>query len=239
MKTSKRSVRENESPGVITIDGPAGAGKSTAARLIALKLGFMLLDSGALYRAVALHLLRNNVLPDNNTSLDAPLKTLDIHIIPGIASMRIRLGAEEVTPLLRQETIGNAASRFAVRPEVRKALLELQRAAAQHWGIVAEGRDMGSVVFPEARVKFFLVADLKERARRRYLELMGRGLACDLEAVTTEMLARDERDQARTEAPLVKPLDALEIDSTNLSQEEVVSLMMEHITRRMHIPGLR
>ncbi len=143
----------------VTIDGPAAAGKSTVARLLAQRLGFALLDSGALYRALALHLIRCGILPDARSIPKEALDSLDLRIEPRVGYMKIFLGSQDVTGIIREESVGEAASRFSARPEIRKVLLKIQREAGLQWNLVAEGRDMGTVVFPDARIKFFLTAD--------------------------------------------------------------------------------
>ncbi len=218
---------------VITIDGPAAAGKSTVARLLARRLGFLLLDSGALYRGLALHLLRRNVSPANGHVPEEALTPLDLAIQPEVASMRVLLDQEDVTESLRGEALGVAASQFSTQPAVRKALLALQRRAGARWNLVAEGRDMGTVVFPAAHAKFFLRADLEERSRRRYRELSEKGEQPDFLEILSEMRARDLRDETRAIAPLVQAEDAIAVDATSLSPEAVVELMLGVIERRM------
>ena len=221
---------------VIAIDGPAGAGKSTVARILAKKLGIVLLDTGGLYRVMALHLMRNGVDPEQKSIPSEVLQAFNLQIEPEIAFMRLFLDGEEVTHLIRDEQIGVAASKFSARPEIRKALLEPQRSAAAKCSLVAEGRDMGTVVFPHAAVKFFVTADLEERSRRRYLELLNRGQEADFQQILDDIRARDLRDQTRQEAPLIQAEDAIFINTTDLSPERVLQLMIFWIEERVSLP---
>jgi cytidylate kinase len=221
---------------VITIDGPAGAGKSTAAGLLAAELGFCLLDSGALYRVLALHLLRRGVSPDAETVHPDALAAVNVRIMPRVGAMAVFLGDEDVSADIRKETIGAAASLFSARPEVRRALIGLQRSAVDSCNIVAEGRDMGTVVFPGAPIKFFLTAALNERALRRYLELSGRGLPADREVVAADMEERDRRDVTRAEAPLVRAPDAVLVDTTGMTAHAVLATLVDHVRRRLGTP---
>lgn len=227
----------SQAPTVITIDGPAAAGKSTVAKLLAGRLGFLLLDSGALYRGLALHLQRQGVSPDNGTVPEAALRSLNLAIEPDVACMRVLLDREDVTDVLRGETLGIAASRFSTQGAVREALLSLQRDAGLRWNLVAEGRDMGTVVFPDAPVKFFLRANLEERALRRFRELSDKGETPDFDRVLQEMRERDARDETRAVAPLVKAADAIEVDATAMGPDGVVALMLAAIARAMNLPG--
>ena len=217
----------------VTIDGPAAAGKSTVARLLAQRFGFALLDSGALYRALALHFIRCGISPDARSIPEATLDSLDLRIEPAVGSMKIFLGSQDVTGLIREESVGEAASRFSAKPEVRKLLLKIQRGAGLQWNLVAEGRDMGTVVFPDAQVKFFLTADPRERSKRRYLEVTERGANSDFKKIDAEMRRRDHRDESRGTSPLVKPESAMIVDTTGLNPDEVVDLMASKIAESL------
>ena len=210
---------------VITIDGPSGSGKGTLARRLAEQLGFHLLDSGALYRLTALAAQKRNIdLEDPEVA--AVAQTLNVRFDPDGAAY---LDDECVDSVLRTEQTGAMASKIAARPDVRAALLERQRAFAEAPGLVADGRDMGTVVFPDAPAKLFLDASAEIRAERRYKQLIGNGLSANLAALVEEIQARDDRDRNRAVAPLVPADDALVVDSTNLSIEAVEARMMEFI----------
>lgn len=214
---------------VITLDGPAGAGKSTISKKLAHELGFLVLDSGAIYRAMALALLGEGVSID---SAGIPKETLDkIRIIvePCETLMRIFLDEVELKDEIREEYVGVAASRFAALPEVRESLLAIQRDVARSWNIVAEGRDMGNVVFPNAFIKLFITADIEERAKRRFTELLMKGDKPYYSVVLSEMRARDSRDESRKTAPLVAGTDATIIDTTHLTPESALKIMLQLI----------
>lgn len=210
---------------VITIDGPSGSGKGTLARRLAEQLGFHLLDSGALYRLTALAAQKRNIdLEDPEVATVA--QALNVRFDPDGAAY---LDDECVDSVLRTEQTGAMASKIAARPDVRAALLERQRAFAEAPGLVADGRDMGTVVFPDAPAKLFLDASAEIRAERRYKQLIGNGLSANLAALVEEIRARDDRDRNRAVAPLVPAEDALVVDSTHLSIEAVEARMMEFI----------
>jgi cytidylate kinase len=217
---------------VVAIDGPAGAGKSTAARSLAARLGYALLDTGAIYRAVALAARRGGIDWADADALGALARDLDIAFVPDGEVNRLLVDGQDVTSDIRSAEISDGASRVSAHPPVRAALLGLQRKLAAANNIVAEGRDMGTVVFPDAQAKFFLVASPQERARRRTLELAAAGRPAELDAVLRELMARDQRDSTRTASPLRQADDAMEIDSEKMDAEAVVDRMLELVRAR-------
>jgi len=222
---------------VIAIDGPAGSGKSTVARIVAERLGFFFLDTGALYRAVALHLLRRGMADASQPVPPQALESLNLTIEPAVGAMRLFLNGEDVTTSIRSEEVGDAASKYSTRPEVRRTLIGLQREAGARWNLVAEGRDMGSVVFPGATVKFFLTADLEVRARRRYLEIEARGEHSRFEEVLLDMRDRDRRDESRQVAPLVEVPGSIHVDTGGKTIDQVVEQIMVYIDEFGVVPS--
>lgn len=213
---------------VIAIDGPSGSGKGTIARRVAGQLGWHLLDSGALYRLVALAGLRSGLAADDIDGHARVAATLDARFgMDSRGEEQIQLAGEDVTRELRAETTGEAASRVAAWQPVRTALLGRQRAFARAPGLVADGRDMGSIVFQDAGLKIFLTASAEERALRRYKQLKGKGLSGSLAALSAEIAERDRRDTTRAVAPLVAVPEAIVVDSTALSIEAVVGRVIE------------
>ena len=222
---------------VIAIDGPGGSGKGTVARLVAKQFGWHLLDSGALYRLVALAGLRNGLAADDVTGHARLAAALDVTFeADSRGDERVLLEGTDVTRELRGEQTGEAASRVAAWPDVRSALLGRQRAFARPPGLVADGRDMGSIVFRDAGLKVFLTASPEERARRRYKQLIQKGLSVNLAALSAEIAERDRRDTTRPVAPLMAVPDAIVVDSTALSIEEVVGRVIS--LARERFPGL-
>jgi CMP/dCMP kinase len=214
---------------IITIDGPAGAGKSSAARGLAQRLGFSFLDTGAMFRAVALALLRRHVDLTDDAALAAILQELRIEMPPG----QVLLDGEDVTTQIRTPEVTAQSSAVAVFKPVRQRLATLQRQIAAGRNMVCEGRDQGTAVFPDALCKFFLVADAAERARRRYRELLDQGKPADLEAIRGGIEERDRRDAARDLAPMIPADNAIILDSTRLTPQEVLERMFEEVKRRM------
>ncbi len=215
---------------IVAIDGPAGAGKSTLARRIAEKLGFLYINSGAMYRAIALWALRLRVSMADMYRLEQLAKEAQITLEPGDG--RVFLNGEDVTEAIREPRVSEAASQVSAVPGVRRALLSLQRAMAEQASVVMEGRDIGSVVFPQAHVKIFLDAAPAERARRRTRELEESGRSSDFAAVAGELQVRDERDRQRSEAPLVQAPDAEMLDTTGLSLDQVEQAVLRIVRAR-------
>lgn len=217
---------------VITIDGPSGAGKGTVCRLLAQKLGWDILDSGAIYRVLALASIHHQIEPSDEESLIPLAAHLDVQFLSTETSSKIVLEGEEVTLSIRNEDVGGIASQIAALPRVREALLRRQRAFRQLPGLIADGRDMGTVVFPDAEVKVFLTASAEERANRRFLELKDKGHDVKIGDLLTEIQARDDRDTNRKVAPMVPAEDAIEIDSTDISAQEVFQQLIEVIEKK-------
>ncbi len=215
---------------IVAIDGPAAAGKSTIARRVADKLGFVYINTGAMYRAIALWALRLGVSLSDMHRLEELAKAADIELAAG--NGRVYLNGEDVTEAIRDPHISDAASKVSAVPAVRRALLAIQRKIAQEHSVVMEGRDIGSVVFPTAQVKIFLDAEPEERAHRRALELQQQGQAADVPSVSGAIKERDARDRKRAEAPLVQAPDAELVDTTGLSIEQVEELVLGLIRAR-------
>ncbi len=218
---------------VVTVDGPSGAGKGTLSSLLAKELQWHFLDSGAIYRVLAVAALHHDIPVDDEASI-VPLATgLDVSFETDGKGSRIILEGEDVTDDIRTEEVGAVASQVAALPRVREALLRRQRAFQQEPGLVADGRDMGTVVFPDAQVKLFLTASAEARAERRYSQLKDKGMDVNIARLLTDIKARDERDTQRAVAPLVPAQDAVIIDSTDLDIDQVFEKAMDIISSRL------
>ncbi len=211
---------------VIAIDGPSGAGKSTVGRMLAERLGYLYVDTGAIYRTVALKAKRASIDSSDEKALESLCRSIEIRLRRDEKGMRVVCNGEDVTDEIRRPSISLLASAVSRVPGVRKALLELQREFGQRGGVVLEGRDIGTVVFPGAELKFFLDADPRIRGRRRYEELKAKGEKVDLDETIREVEKRDASDRTRSIAPLKKAKDAIVIDTTQLGVDEVVEKMI-------------
>jgi len=220
---------------ILTIDGPSGAGKGSIAQLVAKKLGWHLLDSGALYRLTALSALKNGVDLSDESSLEEIAGKLDVSFLPSEYGepVRVLLSGEDVTKEIRTEVAGNNASKIAPLGRVRRALLQRQRDFAKNPGLVADGRDMGTVVFPDAEFKVFMTASAKERAERRFKQLKAKGEDVKIAPLLREIEERDARDMGRENAPLVAAEDAQIIDTTRFSIDEVLDKVLSKIAKKL------
>ena len=218
---------------IIAIDGPSGAGKSTLTRLLAERLGYIHIDTGAMYRAVALAAKRADVAVDDEEALAGLCRCLTISFARNGVGCRVLLNGEDISEAIRTPEISLLTSTVSARKGVRECLLKRQREMGKAGGVVLEGRDIGTVVFPDAEIKFFLTASTAERGRRRYLEMRAKGEDVSLEGTIAQVAKRDEQDEQREHAPLRKASDAIDIDSSGLSIEEVLTLMERKIKERL------
>jgi cytidylate kinase len=215
---------------IITIDGPSGVGKSTVAKSVARKLGLTYLDTGAMYRAIALQVKRQSLNLDNNNELALLLSNTDIGIESSLNHVfKITLNNEDITDKIRSPEISRISSDVATKYLVRKKLVELQREIGLRGNIVVEGRDMGTYVFPDAEYKFYLEATLEERAHRRRKELLENGLNTDMDQVINDMESRDKQDTERSESPLHPAPNAVIIDTTNLNTDDVINRIISEV----------
>ncbi|MBR1771387.1 MAG: (d)CMP kinase [Lachnospiraceae bacterium] len=211
----------------IAIDGPAGAGKSTIAKAVAKKLQIIYVDTGAMYRAMALYMIREKVDPADAQAISAKCKDADITIAYEGNEQVVYLNGENVNPYLRTEEVGNMASATSVQPAVREKLVELQQALAAKADCIMDGRDIGTCVLPHAQVKIYLTASSTVRAKRRYDELTAKGEPCDLEKIKTDIEERDYRDMHREHSPLRQAEDAILVDTSDMTIEEVIARILE------------
>ena len=230
-------VRQKPNGLIIAVDGPSGAGKSTIARLLSKRLGYLYLDTGAMYRAVALAVKRAGVSPDDDGELTAVCREAEISFVRTDDHCHVFLGGEDVSAAIRTPEISLLTSKISMKKVVRDILARRQRELGKDGGVVLEGRDIGTVVFPDADLKFFLSATAEERGKRRYLELKAKGEDVQLERTIAEVAQRDQQDAQREHAPLRRADDAIDIDSTGLSIEEVVAMMEEKIKERLKAKG--
>ena len=211
----------------IAIDGPAGAGKSTIAKLVAKDLGFIYVDTGAMYRAMALYMINNKIDPSDSEKISETCKSADITIKHENGIQVVYLNGENVNSLIRTEAVGNMASASSVNGDVRKKLVELQQKLAETVDVVMDGRDIGTVVLPGADLKIFLTASSRVRAERRFKELTAKGEECNIDVIEKDIIERDYRDSHRENSPLKQAEDAILVDSSDMSIEEVAGRIIE------------
>ena len=211
----------------IAIDGPAGAGKSTIAKLVAKELGFIYVDTGAMYRGLAVHFLKKGIVPGEVEKIEAACEDAKVELGYENGVQQVYLNGENITSQLREEAVGNMASVSSVVPEVRKKLVELQQKLARETEVVMDGRDIGTVVLPDADVKVYLTASVETRAKRRFLELQEKGEPADLAKIAADIEDRDYRDMHRDISPLRQAEDATLVDSSNMTIDQVVERILE------------
>lgn len=212
----------------IAIDGPAGAGKSTIAKLVAKEKGYIYVDTGAMYRGLSIYFLDQNLHEEDVDQIIEACKSVDVTICYEDGKQQVLVNGENVTARLRQEAVGNMASKISAIPEVRQALLKLQRNLAKTSDVIMDGRDIGTCILPNADLKIYLTASSLTRAKRRYQELTEKGISCDLKEIEEDIKARDLRDMTRKVAPLKQAEDAILIDSSDMTIEEVVEKIISY-----------
>lgn len=215
----------------IAIDGPAGAGKSTIAKKLAKDLGYVYVDTGAMYRAMAYYFIQNGIKADDVLAIEKACVDVDVTITYKDGEQQVILNGENVNGVIRNEEVGNMASATSIYPVVRTKLVELQRILAQKENVIMDGRDIGTVVLPNANVKIFLTASSRVRATRRYEELQAKGIECNLDEIEKDIIERDQRDMNRETSPLKQADDAILLDSSDLDIDGVVERMKEIIEK--------
>ena len=211
----------------IAIDGPAGAGKSTIAKQVAQRKGYIYVDTGAMYRGLAVHFLKNHIQPEDRAGIIRACKDASVTIGYADGQQQVYLNGENITGMLREEAVGDMASKSSPIPEVREKLLMLQRTLAKEKDVVMDGRDIGTNILPEADVKVYLTASVETRAKRRYDELTAKGVSCSMEQIAADIKERDHRDMTRDTAPLRQAEDAVLIDSSAMTIEEVTEEILK------------
>lgn len=219
----------------IAIDGPAGAGKSTIAKKLAADLGYIYVDTGAMYRAMAYYFLQNHIASDDEKAIAAACPDVNVTIEYRDNEQQVLLNGENVNAVIRNETVGNMASATSVYPVVRTKLVELQRQLAEKENVIMDGRDIGTVVLPDANVKIYLTASSKVRARRRFEELQQKGIDCNIDEIEADIIDRDYRDMHRETSPLKQAGDAVLLDSSELDVDGVVRTMKEIIKNKEQV----
>lgn len=216
----------------IAIDGPAGAGKSTIAKRVAKELSFIYVDTGAMYRAMALYFLRKGILPDETEKIEAACEDIQVSITYVNGEQQVWLNGENVSKEIRKEEVGNMASKTSVNSKVREKLVALQRELASRENVVMDGRDIGTQVLPDATAKIYLTASAEERARRRFLELQEKGMPANMEAIEADIITRDHRDMTREISPLRQAEDAVLVDASQMTIEEVTNAVIREFENR-------
>lgn len=227
MKGNAFEIFEDMRKIIIAIDGPAGSGKSTTARLVAQRLGYTYIDTGAMYRALTLKVIQSGIDPNDEDEVVKLAENTRIELLYRDGDLKVFLDGEDVTEKIRSPQVTSLVSLVSAHPKVREAMVKKQRELGKNGGVVMDGRDIGTVVFPEADLKIFMKADVKERARRRQKEMESHGFYVELDQIIKEIEERDKFDSTREVAPLKKAEDAIEIDTTNLTIEEQVEIVLK------------